>query len=93
MEILFFTGPTCAPCKMLKPIVQDLQAQFKFKVKLIEAGPKTQKRFEEFNVRAVPTMVAIDEEGNELGRLTGMIAPASLRGWLMTHKFIPQWAT
>lgn len=69
-EIFYFTAEWCGPCKIMKPIVLELEKQYpNVKLNLIDAD-------EQFNlahilsVRSVPTLV-IMQENNELKRLVG----------------------
>lgn len=74
-EVIVFTSPTCAPCKQLKPVLEDLSAQKGFSLRYVEMKPSNQAEFMTHEVRSVPTVVCveIDDEHNqtELGRFIG----------------------
>lgn len=60
------------PCKQLAKIIDGLDHEVK---SLFEeyTSENDITKFMEFNVRSVPTLIAVDESGNELRRSTGMI--------------------
>lgn len=72
MKILKFSSATCMPCKQLAKIIDGLDHEVK---SLFEeyTSENDITKFMEFNVRSVPTLIAVDESGNELRRSTGMI--------------------
>lgn len=65
----FFSSPTCAPCKMTKAKIEQLDAEGKLQIGFINvfhavaAATKTQ-------IRSVPTIVKF-RAGAEIERLTG----------------------
>ena len=67
MTYLKFYSPTCQPCKV---------ADLLFKSKGIESTninvAEDQEMAIKYNVRGVPTVVIIDEEGNEIQRAVGL---------------------
>jgi thioredoxin 1 len=64
-------GPSCGPCKQLEPIIMDLAAQYRGKVKVCElsaaSNPLSVGRLQ---VRATPTVIYY-KDGQELERLHG----------------------
>lgn len=72
MKILKFSSATCMPCKQLAKIIDGLDHEVK---SLFEeyTSENDITKFMEFNVRSVPTLIVVDELGNELRRSTGMI--------------------
>lgn len=70
-EVLLFTSPTCGPCKQLKPNMIKLQDQYRFRMRIIELSEETKPEFEARNVRAAPTCIAVDQNGNQLGIFVG----------------------
>lgn len=84
-EVLLFTAPNCAPCRQLKPNMLKLQDQHRFKMRVFEMSPETKAEFDARGIRAAPTVIGIDAEGNQLGIFVGAQAPAilekHLRAW------------
>lgn len=84
MEILMFTSSTCAPCQNLKPDLLRMQDWHKFRLRLIEASPETRDEFARYDVRSVPTVVCVNDDGSEKGRFAGGFTgalEAQLKRW------------
>ena len=67
----------CPPCKMLKPIYDNLKEEYRGKINFLEASDDGEyeifeKYCKKFNVRGVPVVIIMDSEENELERLTGL---------------------
>lgn len=90
MEILIFTSPTCAPCRQVKPELLKLQERHKFRVRVVEASPENGCVFLDKNVRAVPTVIGVTDEGVELGRFTGPTPPVLIEQYLKNWGAIPK---
>lgn len=77
MKILKFSSATCMPCKQLAKIIDGLNDDAK---SLFEeyTSENDITKFMKFNVRSVPTLIAVDESGNELRRSTGMMTEDKL---------------
>jgi thioredoxin 1 len=72
VHVIHFWSPTCGPCKVIKPALEDIKEEFEGKIDWnsinIKDDPKgyTQK----FGVTVVPTMIVF--KGNtEIGRYSG----------------------
>jgi thioredoxin-related protein len=65
------------PCKQLAKIIDGLNDDTK---SLFEeyTSENDITKFMQFNVRSVPTLIAVDESGNELRRSTGMMTEDKL---------------
>ena len=77
-EVLLFTAPNCGPCRQLKPNMLKLQDQYEFKMRVFEMSPETKSEFDARGIRAAPTVIGIDEAGNQLGIFVGAQAPPIL---------------
>ena len=67
----------CIPCKMMKPILEEIKKEYKGQVKVIfydvwtsEGRPYGQK----YGVRAIPTQVFLDKDGKEFFRHMGFLS-------------------
>lgn len=61
ITILRFTANWCAPCRMLAPVLQQLQEEYsdvKFEVVNVDEAPET---IELYNIRSVPTVVLLKD--------------------------------
>jgi thioredoxin-related protein len=65
------------PCKQLAKIIDGLNDDAK---SLFEeyTSENDITKFMQFNVRSVPTLIVVDESGNELRRSTGMMTEDKL---------------
>lgn len=95
MNLLKFSAEWCGPCKALKPVVEELVKEDKYKdsVQLIEVDIEGEDIIPEFNVepndlvlrymvRNVPTLIAVNEEGREIGRKVGNLPKSELENFL-----------
>jgi len=71
--ILYFSAPWCGPCKVMSPLVEQMEKEGKIRVKKVNVdydASLTQK----YNVKNIPTMILTDLKGNELGRKIGSLS-------------------
>ncbi len=71
----------CIPCKMMKPILDDLMNNYheQFKVTFIDVWENPQEA-DKYNVKIIPTQVFYDAEGNELFRHEGFYSKEDILG-------------
>lgn len=64
----------CVPCKMMKPILDDLQRDFagRMDVTFIDVW-KNREEAKRFGIQMIPTQIFYDEKGVELYRRSGFI--------------------
>lgn len=73
MKVYAFTASWCSPCKQMKPTLDRLMATEG--VHIIYKDVEKQENSNlvaKFNVRAVPTLVLLDDEGEPQGTLIGL---------------------
>jgi thiol-disulfide isomerase/thioredoxin len=75
MSVYHFWSPTCAPCNVLKPIIQDLKEEFSSLTWIsVNTHDDTDGYATKYNVTIVPTIVVDSSKGIE--RHTGtVVAP------------------
>jgi len=70
---------TCKACKMMLPILQELQKEYEGKavIKIIDIryDPKPAR---EYNIRLIPTQIFFDAKGKEIYRHEGFMDKASI---------------
>jgi thioredoxin 1 len=66
-KLLVFSASWCGPCKAFKPTLLELE-QDKLVYIDIDEMPEIRRDYE---VRSVPTVILVDEDGVELERLVG----------------------
>lgn len=69
----------CIPCKMMAPIITELQKEYAGRASIIfidvRKHPEQAKRF---GIRAIPTQIFYDKQGNEVGRHVGYLDKKSI---------------
>jgi thioredoxin-like negative regulator of GroEL len=69
MKYLYFSAPWCGPCKQLAPKMDLVAEQVTVEKILVDEDSETTQQF---NVRNVPTVVLVSENGTELERFVGV---------------------
>lgn len=67
----------CIPCDKMQPIMKEIEEEYKGQVKVIFYDVKTvfgEPYKKKYNIRAIPTQVFLDKEGNEYFRHLGFFA-------------------
>jgi len=75
----------CIPCKMMAPIMEKLEKEYKGKADIIFIDvykhPEQAKRFK---IRAIPTQIFFDKDGNEVHRHSGFMTEKAIVALLKT---------
>ncbi|AEH59950.1 Thioredoxin domain protein [Methanosalsum zhilinae DSM 4017] len=80
--LMDFTATWCGPCKMQKPILEELKEEMGDKVEIKEIDVDQNGDLAgKFGIRVVPTLV-IEKDGAEVKRFTGVTKAEVLRGEL-----------
>lgn len=71
---------TCIPCKKMKPILEELEKEYKGKtiVKVIDLRYEP-KEADKYKIRLIPTQIFFDAEGNEVYRHEGFMDKQSIK--------------
>ncbi len=78
----------CIPCDKMQPIMKEIKEEYKGQVKVVFHDVKTpegEPYKKEFNIRAIPTQVFLDKDGNEYFRHLGFFAKDELIKVLKTQ--------
>lgn len=67
-KILLFKMSTCSPCKLLSKLFTQLNIQ---KKEIILDEDENEELTDKYHVKSVPTVIVLDNEGEELGRFVG----------------------
>ncbi|HUW75285.1 MAG TPA: tetratricopeptide repeat protein [Gallionella sp.] len=85
--VIDFWAPWCAPCKVLKPILEKLADEYGGKFKLAKVNSdENQEISARYAVRGIPSVKAM-VDGKIVNEFTGALPEGSVREWL--EKFIP----
>jgi len=78
----------CIPCDKMQPIMKEIAEEYKGQVKVVFHDVKTTEGkpyIKEFGIRAIPTQVFLDKDGNEYFRHLGFFAKDELVKVLQTQ--------
>jgi thiol-disulfide isomerase/thioredoxin len=78
MKLLEFYATWCGPCKVQKPIVEKLSKELQIEAEFIDIDERPEVA-EKYQIRAVPSIVVIDDEGNFKKKLVGLQTAAVLK--------------
>lgn len=71
----------CIPCDKMQPIMKEIEEEYKGQVKVVFHDVKTaegKSYIKEFGIRAIPTQVFLDKDGNEYYRHLRFLAKDEL---------------
>jgi thioredoxin-like negative regulator of GroEL len=86
-QVVIFTAPWCGPCKMLKPSMVALQADYGFALTELDVTAFDSVQLETLGVRQVPC-VRIIRDGIVTGQFSGARLKAHIKDWLTTFGVI-----
>jgi thioredoxin 1 len=78
----------CIPCDKMQPIMKEIAEEYKGQVKVVFHDVKTTEGrpyIKKFGIRAIPTQVFLDKDGNEYFRHLGFFAKDELIKVLQTQ--------
>lgn len=79
VTMIDFGADTCIPCKMMKPILQELHAEYKGKAAIVYVDIRGKSDIvRKHRLRGIPTQVFFDESGEEVFRHIGYMDKASI---------------
>ena len=68
-KLLYFSAEWCGPCKTLGPIVESLSGQINYDKIDVDTNHEMSAQY---GVRNIPTLILLDETGENKGRLVGL---------------------
>jgi thioredoxin 1 len=81
-----FTAEWCGPCKMMKPILEDLHKTMGDAVRILKLDvDKNPEVANAFGISGVPTLILFSK-GNMVWRQSGVILAKQLEGIIKAHK-------
>ena len=85
LAVVDFWATWCAPCRMIAPVLDQIAAEYRGKVKVtkldVDANLRTASRF---NVRSIPTILFF-KNGHLVDQLVGAVPKPALEGKIREH--------
>lgn len=70
---------SCIPCKMMVPIMEKIEKRYQGKAAIVFIDVwKDQEPAKRFGIRAIPTQIFFDREGNEVYRHVGFMSEEAI---------------
>lgn len=80
-----FTAEWCGPCKMMKPVLDQLHRQMGERVRIIKVDiDRSPAAAQAYSVQSVPTLILF-QQGKMLWRQSGVLQTASLQKIIEQH--------
>lgn len=74
MKVIYFSTPTCAPCKAFRPVVQKVATDTNTTMEFVDAQQRSDLA-QHYSVSSVPTIVGVDRKGTVVFKHTGLATP------------------
>lgn len=85
IKVVDFWAVWCGPCKMMNPIVEELETELKDQVEFEKVNvDENQEKAQKYGVLSIPTYV-IEKEGKEVDRLIGARSKEAFKTWILSH--------
>lgn len=81
MKVLKFYAEWCQPCKMLTQIIKNAGEKITVPIENVDIDNNIMMSVD-YQVRSVPTMVLVDDDGKEIKREVGMMNEQKLLDFL-----------
>ncbi|SFB16910.1 MULTISPECIES: thioredoxin [unclassified Bacillus (in: firmicutes)] len=80
-----FWAPWCGPCKMIAPVLEELDAEMGDKVKIVKIDvDENQETAAKFGVMSIPTLLVL-KDGEVVDKVVGFQPKEALAGVLEKH--------
>jgi thioredoxin 1 len=83
-QIIYFSTLTCGPCKMFKPVVQQVAAELEVSIRYVDASIDSITA-QQYSITAVPTII-VDNNGSVVYRNSGVMSKPQLTQVLSQFK-------
>jgi len=70
MKIIDFWADWCNPCKMMNPILDEIEKEYGIEIERIDAD-SNKDMLEKYNVTSIPTYIIVDNNDQEVKRIVG----------------------
>lgn len=84
-KVLDFYADWCGPCKVMKPVFEELEEEYKGKVEFESIDVEQQGSLaSKYQVMSIPTFVILEDE-EEVDRRLGAMPKEAFKSWLEEH--------
>lgn len=73
--LLDFWAPWCSPCKLMNPIIDEIEKEYNLKIQRINVDEDS-AMVQQYNITSVPTYVLLKEDGTIVNFVIGAKAKA-----------------
>jgi thioredoxin 1 len=71
MKIIDFWAPWCNPCKLMEPILDEIEKEYQ-DLEIVKINVEENLSvLQQYNITTIPTFVLIDDNGKEIKRIKG----------------------
>jgi len=77
MNVMYFSADWCAPCKVFKPIVQQVSQELGIGVQYINVDYDASYG-EKYSITSIPTIIVLDNFGTVVYRNSGVVSKDQL---------------
>ena len=85
MKVLYFTATWCGPCKIFKPLVEEVSSTTGVNINYIDVDADKDTTMK-YSVVSVPTLIIMNEAGESLYRHSGLMSKPDLTTFLNRAK-------
>lgn len=79
-----FWAEWCGPCRMIAPILEELEAEFKGKIKIVKLNIDENPNIPgQLGVRSIPTL-AMFKEGKPISTKVGLLPKGKITEWIQS---------
>jgi thioredoxin 1 len=79
-NVLYFTAEWCGPCRMFKPVLQEVSGNTGVPTQIIDVDTNPDL-VQQYSVTGVPTLIVF-QDGNQVYRSTGAMSKQQLQNIL-----------
>lgn len=73
MNVIYFSAPWCGPCRIFKPVLQQVASEMGVAINDINVDYDASLT-EKYNITSVPTLLIVDHQGIPVFRNSGVMS-------------------